>query len=44
MLDRMPDKDLVTFYKTEYFKEWNMACKNGIKLTAEDIRSRLGLK
>ena len=40
----MPDNDLITFYKTEFHKEWNMAWKNGINLTAKDIRARLGLK
>ena len=40
----MQDKDLITFYRTEYFKEWNMACINNVKLTANDIRLRLGLK
>jgi hypothetical protein len=44
MLDKMEDKDIITFYKTEYFKEWNMACKNGLKLTAKDIRERLTSK
>lgn len=41
MLDKMEDKDIITFYKTEYFKEWDMACKNGIRLTARDIKERL---
>ncbi len=44
MLNLMQDKDLITFYKTEYFKEWNIAFKNGLNLTANDIRVRLGLK
>lgn len=44
MLDNIPDIDLIAFYKSEYFKEWNMACKNGVKLTAKDIRCRLGIK
>ena len=44
MLDKMKDADVITFYKTEYYKEWNMACKNGLKLTAKDIRERLAVK
>jgi hypothetical protein len=44
MLKTMQDKDLITFYRTEYIKEWNLAYKNGVKLTANDIRIRLGLK
>jgi hypothetical protein len=44
MFKTMQDKDLITFYRTEYFKEWNLAWKNGLNLTANDIRIRLGLK
>ena len=33
--------DLITFYRTEYQKEWNLAVKNGIKLSYSDIRVRL---
>lgn len=40
----LSDKDLVNFYRTEYFKEWYLAYKNGILLTANDIRMRLGIK
>lgn len=37
------DASLINYYKTEYFKEWNFARKNGIRLTAHDIRVRLGI-
>lgn len=37
------DISLVNYYKTEYFREWNLARKNGIVLTANDIRARLGI-
>lgn len=43
MLNNLADKDLITFYKTEYYREWYSAYKNGIKLTANDIRTRLNL-
>jgi hypothetical protein len=37
----LSDIDIVNYYKTEYAKEWYLAQKNGIKLTANDIRVRL---
>lgn len=40
----MTDSAILTFYRVEYFKEWNLARKNGIYLTANDIRFRLGMK
>lgn len=40
----MRDIDLLNFYKIEYFKEWHAAWKNGVKLTPDDIRMRLGIK
>lgn len=44
MLNNLTDKDIENFYRTEYHKEWYNAFKNGIKLTASDIRVRLNLK
>lgn len=44
MLKNLTDNDLINFYQTEYFREWNAAYKNGIKLTANDIRTRLNLR
>lgn len=44
MIGNLSDKDIVTFYKNEYFKEWYIAYKNGIRLSPNDIRLRLGLK
>jgi hypothetical protein len=44
LLDTLNDKDIVNFYRTEYHKEWYNAVKNGINLTAYDIRMRLNLK
>lgn len=35
------DAFLIEYYKVEYFREWNLARKNGIRLTANDIRFRL---
>lgn len=43
-INTLSDKDLVNFYRTEYFREWHLAWKNGINLTAYDIRARLGVK
>jgi len=40
----MADAAIITFYKTEYFKEWNIAWQNGMRLTANDIRVRLNTK
>jgi hypothetical protein len=39
----MTDSAILTFYRVEYFREWNLARKNGIILTANDIRVRLGI-
>lgn len=39
----LSDAAIVTFYRVEYFREWNLARKNGIRLTAKDIRTRLGI-
>ena len=44
MLNNLTDNDIMNFYRTEYHKEWYNAYKNGIKLTASDIRLRLNLK
>lgn len=44
MLKNLADKDIVNFYRTEYFREWHNAYKNGINLTANDIRIRLNLR
>ena len=44
MIANLSDKDIVIYYKTEYFKEWNNAWMNGIHLTANDIHARLGLR
>ena len=44
MLKNLADEDLINFYQTEYHKEWYNAYKNGIRLTANDIRSRLNLR
>jgi hypothetical protein len=44
MISNLSDRDIVNYYKTEYFKEWHTAFKNGVILTANDIRARLGLK
>jgi hypothetical protein len=38
------DMGIIEYYKTEYHKEWYSAWQSGIKLTAKDIRARLGLK
>ena len=43
MLKNLTDKDIVNFYRTEYHREWYNAWKDGIKLTASDIRLRLNL-
>lgn len=44
MINNLSDKDIINYYRIEYFKEWHTAWKNGINLTANDIRLRLGLK
>lgn len=44
MLNNLTDNDIINFYRTEYHKEWYNAVKNGIILTANDIRLRLNLK
>lgn len=44
MLNNLTDRDIENFYRTEYHKEWYNALKDGIKLTASDIRMRLNLK
>jgi hypothetical protein len=44
MISNLSDKDIINYYRLEYFKEWYSAWKNGIDLTANDIRVRLGLK
>ena len=44
MLKNLADKDIINFYQTEYHREWYAAYNNGIKLTANDIRTRLNLK
>ena len=44
MISNLSDKDIINYYRIEYFKEWHNAWKNGINLTANDIRFRLGLK
>lgn len=44
LLNNLNDRDILNFYRTEYHKEWYNACKNGITLTANDVRMRLGLK
>lgn len=46
MINNLSDKDIINnYYRIEYFKEWHTAWKNGINLTANDIRlRRLGLK
>lgn len=44
MIGNLSDRDIVNYYRTEYFKEWHMALKNGIVLTANDIRMRLSTK
>lgn len=44
MFFELADIGLINYYKTEYAKEWHMAQKSGIKLTANDIRVRLNLK
>lgn len=44
MISNLSDHDIINYYRTEYFKEWHIAWKNGIKLSAADIRFRLGLK
>ena len=41
---KFTDAGLISFYKTEYFREWDAALENGIRLTANDIRKRLNLK
>lgn len=41
---KFTDAGLISFYKTEYFREWDAALGNGIRLTANDIRKRLNLK
>ena len=41
---KFTDAGLISFYKTEYFREWDAALENGIRLTAKDIRTRLNLK
>lgn len=43
MIKNLSDKALLDYYRIEYFKEWHTAWKNGIRLTAEDIRLRLNL-
>lgn len=40
----MNDADIISFYRNEFYKEWHMALRNGIKLTADDIRKRLSSK
>ena len=42
-ISNFSDEGLINYYKTEYFKEWQIAGKNGIRLTANDIRARLSL-
>ncbi len=44
MICNLSDKDIINYYKVEYFKEWYIAWKNGINLSANDVRMRLGLK
>jgi len=44
MMLNMSDIAIVNYYKIEYAKEWYLAHKNGIKLTANDIRVRLNSK
>lgn len=43
-MKNLSDVDIMIYYRTEYYKEWALALKNGIKLTANDVRLRLGLK
>jgi hypothetical protein len=38
------DIGIIEYYKIEYHREWYSAWQNGIKLTAKDIRDRLGIK
>lgn len=42
-IGKLSDKDVINYYKTEFFSEWYLAYKNGINLTASDIRARLNL-
>jgi hypothetical protein len=42
--NRFTDAGIISYYKTEYFREWNNSLENGILLTANDIRTRLNLK
>ena len=40
----LTDAGIVSFYKTEYFREWQASMESGIRLTTSDIRKRLNLK
>jgi hypothetical protein len=40
-LDHVSDKDIVNFYRTEYFNEWRAAIESKMFLSAKDIRERL---
>lgn len=42
-ISNFSDESLLAFYRIEYFREWQLAVKNGIQLTANDIRARLSL-
>jgi len=43
MITNLSDKAILEYYRVEYFKEWYNAWKNGINLTPNDVRFRLGL-
>jgi hypothetical protein len=38
---KLADAGMIEYYRTEYYREWVVACENGIRLTANDIRARL---